>query len=74
MGYRFLRYTRSVSPTKIHSLAVICAKLSMIVDAELKANGAKDISPVTAINGADAVYYLEANVAVTLGFQDPDAR
>ncbi len=45
-----------------------------IVDAELKVNGAEDISPVIKINGIDAVYYLEANVAVTLGFQDPDAR
>ena len=46
----------------------------LVVDAGLKANGAEDISPVIKINGVDAVYYLEANIAVTLGFQDPDAR
>jgi hypothetical protein len=45
-----------------------------IVDAELKLNGTKDVSPVVQINGVDAVYYLEANVAITLGLQDPDAR
>ena len=36
-------------------------------------SGAKDISPVVEIGGLDAVYYLEANLAVTFDHQDPEA-
>ncbi|KAK3935493.1 hypothetical protein QBC46DRAFT_397395 [Diplogelasinospora grovesii] len=43
-------------------------------DAELKANGVQTVSPVVEINGVDAVYYLEANIGILLGFQDPDTR
>lgn len=45
-----------------------------IVDAELKLDGAEDVSPIEEINGVDAVYYLEANNAMNLELHDPDAR
>nr|A0A8J9S8U9.1 RecName: Full=Peptidase S41 family protein phomP1; AltName: Full=Phomopsin biosynthesis cluster protein P1; Flags: Precursor [Diaporthe leptostromiformis]BDA39140.1 peptidase family S41 [Diaporthe leptostromiformis] len=32
------------------------------------------ISPVVEINGLEADYYLQSRIAVTLGYQDPDAR
>lgn len=35
---------------------------------------AETISPVVEINGLDADYYLQSRIAVTLGYQDPDAR
>jgi hypothetical protein len=35
---------------------------------------ADDLSPIVEINGLDADYYLQSRIAVTLGYQDPDAR
>ena len=77
MGYNFRKFTHSVSYDKYQSPIVKHANPEnkiYIVDAESKAIGAKNISPVVEINGVDAVYYLEANIAVILGYQDPDAR
>lgn len=49
--------------------------LSISVD-DLKSKGEEleQASPIVEINGVEAVYYLEANHAMLLGFQDPDAR
>jgi hypothetical protein len=43
-------------------------------DAKLKLDGFTQISPVVEINEVDAPYFLEANYAIRLGYQDPDAR
>jgi hypothetical protein len=32
------------------------------------------MSPVIHINGQDPTYFLQANIGVTVGLQDPDAR
>lgn len=41
----------------------------------MKLYGAKDdISSVYRIEGMDPVYYLQAQIGVTIGLQDPDAR
>ncbi|KIE02819.1 peptidase S41 family protein, partial [Metarhizium majus ARSEF 297] len=43
-------------------------------DAKLKLAGFPGISPLVEINGVEAAYFLEANYAIRLGYQDPDAR
>lgn len=43
-------------------------------DAKLKLDGFTRISPVIDINDIEAPYFLEANYAIRLGYQDPDAR
>ncbi|KAJ5366114.1 hypothetical protein N7541_000055, partial [Penicillium brevicompactum] len=44
-------------------------------DAEMKLRGTEaEISPVYRIEDMDPVYYLQANIGVTIGLQDPDAR
>lgn len=46
-----------------------------IDDAEMKLRGTEaEISPVYRIEDMDPVYYLQANIGVTIGLQDPDAR
>ncbi|KAK5991851.1 Peptidase S41 family protein ustP [Cladobotryum mycophilum] len=52
-------------------------KLPMIYtyhDAKLQFEGSDSVSPITTINDVDAVSFLEANLAIRLGYQDPDAR
>ena len=48
-------------------------KLTSPDDAGLLANNSTRVSPISTINGYDAVTYL-TQLASTLGFQDPDAR
>lgn len=36
--------------------------------------GGAETSPVISINGQDPTYFLQANIGVTVGLQDPDAR
>ncbi|KAK0615233.1 peptidase S41 family protein [Bombardia bombarda] len=43
-------------------------------DAKLRLTGSLHVSHLTEINGVDAVYFLEANLAIHLSLQDPDAR
>ncbi|KAJ9143495.1 Peptidase S41 family protein [Pleurostoma richardsiae] len=43
-------------------------------DAELLSRGVTAVAPITEINDVDAVYYLQAHLAINLGYQDPDAR
>lgn len=46
-----------------------------IDDAEMKLRGTEAaISSVSRIEDMDPVYYLQANIGVTIGLQDPDAR
>lgn len=46
-----------------------------IDDAEMKLRGTEAvISSVYRIEDMDPVYYLQANIGVTIGLQDPDAR
>ena len=46
-----------------------------IDDAEMKLRGTEaEISPVYRIEDMDPVYYLQANIGVASGLQDPDAR
>ncbi|GAB1317655.1 Peptidase S41 family protein ustP [Madurella fahalii] len=48
-------------------------KIYTYSDAEAMAGGA-EMSPVIYINGQDPTYFLQANIGVTVGLQDPDAR
>ena len=44
-------------------------------DAEMKHHQTDaNVSPIHLINGDGAEYWLQANIATKLGFQDPDAR
>ncbi|KAK0708468.1 peptidase S41 family protein [Lasiosphaeris hirsuta] len=43
-------------------------------DAKLKSLGFDQVSHLVEIDGVDAVYFLEADLTMTLGYQDPDTR
>ncbi|KAI4863022.1 peptidase S41 family protein [Hypoxylon rubiginosum] len=49
-------------------------QLYTLHDLKSKGEELEQASPIVEINGVEAVYYLEANHAMLLGFQDPDAR
>ncbi|MCJ1425291.1 hypothetical protein MMC29_003179 [Sticta canariensis] len=61
-----MHFEHGVSLVSVSEDGLQLLELYTFFDAELK-------SPVVRINGVDAVYHLEAKVAVTLGLQDPDA-
>lgn len=46
----------------------------LAADAKHKLDGANGISPIVEINGVDAVYFLESQVALGIDMHDPDAR
>lgn len=78
MASSFLKSTFMVSnwitapEHRSHGLTLI--SFYPVGDLKNLSEGQRCVSPVTEIDGLDAVYYLEAYSAIKLGFQDPDAR
>ncbi|ETR98262.1 hypothetical protein M419DRAFT_46701, partial [Trichoderma reesei RUT C-30] len=64
------------SPLRLASLSsdgIAIPRLYTLGDGKLLAQGNKDVSPVTLINGVGAEAFTE-QLSETMGFQDPDAR
>ncbi|KAE8351275.1 hypothetical protein BDV28DRAFT_23233 [Aspergillus coremiiformis] len=70
-----MHFEHGVPLASISSDGLQLPEIYAYYDAEAKLHGTvANISPVVQINGMDPAYYLQANIAVTIGLQDPDAR
>ncbi|KAE8380869.1 hypothetical protein BDV26DRAFT_279173 [Aspergillus bertholletiae] len=70
-----MHFEHGVPLVSISSDGLQLPKIYSYYDAEAKLHGTvASVSPVYQIEGMDPVYYLQANIGVTIGLQDPDAR
>ncbi|SMY23681.1 unnamed protein product [Zymoseptoria tritici ST99CH_1A5] len=70
------RFTRDLPLVSLSNDGLQAPSLYVLPDAELmrSSENGQHVSPVVKINGKDAVYFLESDVAMGLDMHDPDAR
>ncbi|KAK3349070.1 peptidase S41 family protein [Lasiosphaeria hispida] len=71
---RVFHFQRGLPLVSISEDGLQLPQIYTFSDAALKSSGFGNVSHLAEIDGVDAVYSLEANLGIALGYQDPDTR